>query len=734
MVTPKSPVSHFQTIPESSEASKPAATISARKDDEPIAEPQKPLEVHILWALTAHYDPHDTHHSPDGSLWSFFAIAMQNREHDRIVTTFDEVVATLLEDNYYKWEGFATVDEAQHFLDEDTFSPMQHEAQQATKGQVTNGIQFGMSAETPVTPFAPTSGTSATFPQGSSWSLPQFYPPQVPPSHGNHYFPPPPSPSGRHHADGTQPFQYLPYLVVPPEKLKLEFPTTFDGTMEGFHEFKVSVELECTAKKVPHLTTDERTRDDTRDDSLLFANALMKALPTSAKSDFIGEDRLVYTTDGVAMWRRLLSTFQPTSPSAILRTINQWSMLSQSSNETWKAYKLRFDRIVETLRLAKAAPNDMLNLHVLIQGLDESRYATLKDGIRIGTMVIRSISKLGETVENIEGHLPSPPSGRIGRPGSSLCLGANSIDANASARRLTTDDDTRDSAEDARITSLLAKRDKSDDEVEQLKRMFKCPLHGTNAHPFLRCPCLRNYEIRKKPRERTRRDPEDSRQPPTRRQRDEDTDNNRTRALARRAEAATNQDSPPPTNAVETELTSEGKSPMLDSPLVSSPVLNESDSHTSPSNSTQVENDLDICVQDEDEFHLEIEDTVKLDAVTRDAPSSGLSSNSETVCHDSSSFINDHCMGRVALTSSRLDALHTGSICVDSGSTSHMWHNKDDFIQYRSLPQGSHVLLAENTKTACLGVGRVVFRSSNKVISLMEVFHVPALRSPLLSV
>ena len=198
VVTPKSPVSHFQTIPESSEESKPAAKISARKDDEPIAEPQKPLEEHILRALTALYDPHNTRYSPDGSLWSFFAIAMQNREHDRIVTTFDEVVANLLEDNYYKWAGFATVDEAQHYLDEDSFSPVKNEAQQATQGQATNGIQFGMPAAPPVTPFVPPSGTSTTFTQGSSWSLPQFCPSQVPPSHGNHYFHPPLSPSGRH--------------------------------------------------------------------------------------------------------------------------------------------------------------------------------------------------------------------------------------------------------------------------------------------------------------------------------------------------------------------------------------------------------------------------------------------------------------------------------------------------------------------------------------------------------
>jgi hypothetical protein len=55
--------------------------------------------------------------------------------------------------------------------------------------------------------------------------------------------------------------------------------------------------------------------------------------------------------------------------------------------------------------------------------------------------------------------------------------------------------------------------------------------------------------------------------------------------------------------------------------------------------------------------------------------------------------------------------IRSGYACVDSGATHDMLNGQaSDFATYRSLPKGSHVLVADNHPIECLGVGTKIWR------------------------
>jgi hypothetical protein len=75
-----------------------------------------------------------------------------------------------------------------------------------------------------------------------------------------------------------------------------------------------------------------------------------------------------------------------------------------------------------------------------------------------------------------------------------------------------------------------------------------------------------------------------------------------------------------------------------------------------------------------------------------------------------------------------------GFACV-SGATHHMSNGMaSDFSNYKSLPKGSHVLVADNHPIECLGIGTQFFRIDGRIIRRRQVLHVPALKAPLISV
>ena len=58
----------------------------------------------------------------------------------------------------------------------------------------------------------------------------------------------------------------------------------------------------------------------------------------------------------------------------------------------------------------------------------------------------------------------------------------------------------------------------------------------------------------------------------------------------------------------------------------------------------------------------------------------------------------------------------------------------DEFADYKLLPKGSHVLVADNHPIECLGIGTQFMRIQGRITGKRQVLHVPALTAPLISV
>jgi hypothetical protein len=77
----------------------------------------------------------------------------------------------------------------------------------------------------------------------------------------------------------------------------------------------------------------------------------------------------------------------------------------------------------------------------------------------------------------------------------------------------------------------------------------------------------------------------------------------------------------------------------------------------------------------------------------------------------------------------------SGYACVDSGATHDMSNGvTTDFAEYKVLPTGSHVLVADNHPIPCLGIGIQFMKIDGRIIGRRQVLHVPALKAPLISV
>jgi hypothetical protein len=108
-----------------------------------------------------------------------------------------------------------------------------------------------------------------------------------------------------------------------------------------------------------------------------------------------------------------------------------------------------------------------------------------------------------------------------------------------------------------------------------------------------------------------------------------------------------------------------------------------------------------------------------------------------TACTANTTFVDVHhgpCIGRANKAS--LDkAIKSEFACVDSGATHDMSNGtQEDFMDYKPLPKGSHVLVADNHPIECLGIGTQFMRIKGRITGRQQVLHVPALKAPLISV
>jgi len=213
--------------------------------------------------------------------------------------------------------------------------------------------------------------------------------------------------------------------------------------------------------------------------------------------------------------------------------------------------------------------------------------------------------------------------------------------------------------------------------VKILRSMFKCPQCRTNNHTFPSCPLLKNWVIKRKVR--TDLPPES--QP----------------SEAARSAAINN-----------TESMLEGNA--------------SSSSHLETIQEMVPEDDFDSQV----EFDLLQDDDDNQD--NQDSDDVYPYSDFKVPLGSVKSVVSS-TLDLPPLTSNHSEF----NVIIDSGCTRHMFHDRTTFPTYKQCSH-SFVILADKSKTACLGIGTITIILGGKEIVLHDVLHVPNLRSPLLSV
>jgi hypothetical protein len=214
--------------------------------------------------------------------------------------------------------------------------------------------------------------------------------------------------------------------------------------------------------------------------------------------------------------------------------------------------------------------------------------------------------------------------------------------------------------------------------VKILRSIFKCPQCRTNNHTFPSCPIQKNWVIRKKVRPDSTPDSQ-------------------------------------PSGAV-LSATTNNTDFLMEGNVSSSSHILETIQETVVENNfdSQVEFDL---LQDDDD-NQDNKDSVDVYPYSDFKVPLGLVKSVLSSTLDLSK-----------LTSNQSEF----NVIIDSGCTRHMFPDRDTFLTYKPCSH-SFVILADKSKTACLGIGTITIMLGGKEILLHNVLHVPNLQSSLLSV
>jgi hypothetical protein len=228
-----------------------------------------------------------------------------------------------------------------------------------------------------------------------------------------------------------------------------------------------------------------------------------------------------------------------------------------------------------------------------------------------------------------------------------------------------------------------------EDKVKLLRSMFKCVQCRTNDHTLPNCPLMKNWIIRKKPRESTPPDSEFQ-----------------TRNVGGVSSVTTPLNCPSVT--LSSLVSAEVSHPL--SPVTEEPDELQVDDHTG-----NVEFDL-----------LDGFGSLAVTTSKTDLPYPEFTFKSPL---GSARSVSSHQLS----SETEQPSSNIFKLIVDSSCTRHMIPYQSAFISYKATPN-SYVVLADKSRVACLGLGTIQFSLQNKSIILHYVLHVPKLRSPLLSV
>ena len=544
-------------------------------------------------------------------------------------------------------------------------------------------------------------------------------------------------------APGTQP--NVPFYVVN-EPAKLSLPTDWDGTSTTWPLFKLQTEMACQAAHMPFLTSDNETTPLTAQPSKRFAEAIIKSAPYTSLSEFLGTERAFFMKHGIEMFQRLRQIHEPTHDLAVMNIIDKVNTLCIGPTETPSEYRMRVELLNERLPTHVAYPPTLL-AHFALRGLDNARYGAFKQNIMNGNKSVETVKKLFEDIQTFDhAQLPAPPND------------TTTTSRSASARTVTFADlPSRSGSSPPPSTSdqtfgWKGQADLNEQQVEFLLNKYVtrggciyCRTKSHSSEDSAACPVYNRTHpstTQQHSNTGTGSNRSNGNRSNNRSNNNRSNNNNRSTATGSARQATADPDTMTTTmTATETTPADQGKSSIISTPAPpESSLLHSatSDQHltslSSPPQDKITENDdVDPSGSFQQEIFPEPEDPSLQPAmrIRRDNASKiALAQTSRSL------FVGPigPCMGRAQQTL-LAKSIQSGHACVDSGATHDMAPGvKEDFANYRPLPPGSHVLLANKQPTPALGIGTQYYRIDGYIIGRREVLHVPALSAPLISV
>jgi len=434
---------------------------------------------------------------------------------------------------------------------------------------------------------------------------------------------------------------------------------------------------------------------------------LFKKLQGSAIALFTGMPAQRYYLEGgrgIEMVKALVNKFHPMDNRAIQNIISSMQSLSLGDLEDLSVYRDKLENFNLQLSWVSQEMSPLFLVYLAQSQLGKSRYKADIEALQMShTASGTSFTSLDDLcnglkrLDKLRG-LPYGGAAPVSTPKtgpSNLTSQKRNINAafvaavtpgEAQVGNLTSSE--LEMHKDAWVGAINLPEEKA----KLLRQMLKCIVCRSNAHTLPYCPTLKNWSIKKKPRQEGGKDSDT----PTR---DDPVLREVGGANSVLAPSSLDVVAPPP--PASTSL-----------PIITENPVETDDADESPGN---VEFDL------LEDFNSLAIMTISGNVYPYSAPNASIGSvhsvlsSQDIPCHSNSSTPT------------------LFQLIVDSGCTKHMFPYRDLFISFKDTPT-SFVTLADKSRVPCIGIGAVQFSLLGKNIILEDVLCVPNLCCPLLSV
>ncbi len=499
------------------------------------------------------------------------------------------------------------------------------------------------------------------------------------------------------HDVGCQVSQTIPPPVtVIKEARKLSLPH-YDPSKMTWTSFAMKLHASLIECDLAYLLREESTTSLNSAHSKELMLELFKKLQGSALSLFTGMTAQRYYLEGghgIEMIKALVNKFHPLDNREIQNIISSMQTLVLLDSEDLSIYRDKLENYNLQLSWVGQEMSDSFLVFLAQSQLSKSRYkddiAALQMSHTASGTSFTSLDDLCQGLERLDKMRGLPYGGAAITPKIPIVktpLPKRSTTAGFVAA-VQTSMESDSSLFEMHKEAWIGAVNLSEDHVKQLRQMFKCAQCRSNEHTFPSCPLMKNWIIRKKPRNDTSSESDSV-----------------SRSIG-------------------------GVNSVLASSIPSSSLISDTVTTSAPSSS------LEPILEDSNEVPEDHYGGVEFDLL-EDSNSLNVMTISGTVTPYFEFIVPMGSVRSVASSQVTLDHAitcpRTFDLIVDSGCTRHMFPFKEAFISYKPTPH-SYVILADKSKVACLGFGTASFMLQNKHIILHDVLHVPKLRSPLLSV